>query len=449
MLRLFDSARGRVVPFEMREDGKVSMYVCGPTVYAPPHIGHGRQTVLYDILRRYLEWTGLEVRHASNVTDIDDQIINRAQAEDIDAATVATTYEKVWFDAMDQLGVARPTDIPHATEYVEGMVALIEELLALDVAYPTSDGVYFDATKVDGYGLLALQSLDDLQSGARVEMIEEKRSPIDFALWKKAKPGEPSWPAPFGDGRPGWHTECVVMSLHLLGEGFDLHTGGQDLRFPHHENERAQAVALGKQFANHWMHHAFIEMKGEKMSKSLGNVINLVDLIETYDPRAFRLLLLRSHYRSPMDVTDVAMRDAETALERLDAFARRTTGLDGAPDQEALDRFRAAMDDDLDTPGATAQLFDLVRRVNSLLDRKDEAAAAPLVAAVREMATAVGLVLGGRGDAVPEEVLASARARDEARAAKDWARADALRDELLVAGWVVEDTASGTQVRRA
>ena len=449
MLQLFDTARGQVVPFETREDGKVSMYVCGPTVYAPPHIGHGRQTVLYDVLRKYLAWSGYEVRHVSNITDIDDQIINRAADEGTAPDEVARTYEQVWWDAMDALGLDRPTDTPHATEYVDKMVALVGELVERGLAYSTSDGVYLDTSQVDGYGLLALQSLDSLQSGARVETNDEKRNPIDFALWKLAKPGEPAWPAPFGDGRPGWHTECVVMSLDLLGEGFDLHTGGQDLRFPHHENERAQAVALGKRFANHWMHHAFVEVKGEKMSKSLGNVTNLVDLLAQYDPRAFRLLILRSHYRSPMDVTHDALADTEAALSRLDTFARRaaehTEG--GTPAPEAIERFRAAMDDDLDTPRATALLFDLVRQANTALDAHDLGTASPLAAAVREVSGALGLVLEAGAAAVPDEVLGLAHARDAARTAKDWARADALRDEIQAAGYVVEDAAAGTLVR--
>ncbi len=452
MLHLYDTARGAVVPFQTRDPAKVSIYVCGPTVYAPPHIGHGRQTVLYDVLRRYLEWTGLEVRHASNVTDIDDQIINKAAAEGTDETAIASTYEQIWWDAMDRLDVLRPTDTPHATEYVEPMVELIGEFLDEGVAYETSDGVYLDTSMVDGYGLLALQNLDDLRSGARVEANDEKRSPLDFVLWKKAKPGEPTWDAPFGAGRPGWHTECVVMSLDLLGPGFDLHAGGQDLRFPHHENERAQAVAMKSGFARHWMHHAFIESDGEKMSKSLGNVTNLVDLIEEFDPRAFRLLILRSHYRSPMDVTGDAMRDTQAAVARLDAFHRRTTAMLAAGDVEAdpatLERFRAAMDDDLDTPRAMATLFETVRAVNSALDADDEATARPLAAAAAEIASAVGLVLRG-ASAIPDEILDLARQRDAARSAKDWAAADQLREELQAAGYTIEDSAQGTQVRLA
>ena len=324
--RLYDTAEQKVVPLAEREPGKVSIYVCGPTVYAPPHIGHGRQMLVYDVLRRYLEWTGRDVTFVSNITDIDDNIIDRAVREGRESDDIAVKCEAVWWDAVDRLDVRRPDLIPHATEYVDEMVELIGQLLEADKAYQTPEGVYLDVEAVEGYGLLAHQSLDQLQEGGgdREMVVADKRHPADFVLWKPAKAGEPSWPSPWGDGRPGWHTECVVMSLKLLGEGFDLHTGGLDLIFPHHENERAQAVALGRVFATHWMHHGFVEMEGEKMSKSLGNVKNLLDLTEAYDPRAYRLLILRSHYRSPIEVTEATMVDAEAALDRLDTFARRT-----------------------------------------------------------------------------------------------------------------------------
>ncbi len=249
MLRLHDTAQGAVVPFEPATPGRVSMYVCGPTVYGPAHLGHGRFSLVFDVLRRYLEWSGFEVTYVSNITDIDDNIIEKGRSAGQDPAEVAVEFEGEWWTDMDAIGVKRPTHVPHATAYVEQMVELIGRLVDAGVGYETSDGVYFDASRVDGYGLLARQSLESLEAGARVEASEEKRSPVDFALWKKAKPGEPSWPSPWGDGRPGWHTECVVMSLDLLGEGFDLHGGGHDLRFPHHENERAQAVADGRRFA--------------------------------------------------------------------------------------------------------------------------------------------------------------------------------------------------------
>ena len=442
-LRLFDTARGEVRPLELREPGKVSMYVCGPTVYGPPHIGHGRQTLVYDVLRRYLEWSGLEVRHVSNITDVDDNIINRAARESREWTDVATKCEAVWWQAMDAIGVARPTDDPHASAFIDRMVELIGELVEKGIAYETSDGVYFEAARVDDYGLLALQSIESLQAGARVEANEEKRAPVDFVLWKKAKPGEPSWPSPWGDGRPGWHTECVVMSLDLLGDGFDLHTGGMDLRFPHHENERAQAVALGHRFANHWMHHAFVEVDGEKMSKSLGNFTNLLDLIDAADPRAYRLLILQAHYRTPMDVTPATIAAAEKTLEGLDGFARRFASLvaDATPDPAVLDRFRERMDDDLDTPNAIAALFDAERRAN----RDDDVGAA---AAVFELAHALGLELRTDVAEVAADALALAHERDDARAAKDYARSDALRDELVAMGYEVSDTAAGTALRK-
>ena len=451
MLHLFDTARGKVVPFEPREPGKVSMYVCGPTVYGPPHLGHGRFSLVFDVLRRYLVWCGFEVDYVSNITDIDDKIIDRANDEGRDWSEIASRCEQVWWRAMEAIGVDRPTSDPHATAYVDRMVALIADLIERDVAYVSDDGVYFTAGAVPDYGLLARQSIDSLQAGARVEVAEHKRSPIDFALWKFTKPGEPSWPSPWGEGRPGWHTECVVMSLDLLGDGFDLHGGGQDLAFPHHENERAQALAAGHSFARHWMHNGFVEVGGEKMSKSLGNFTNLLDLVESTDPRAYRLLVLRSHYRTPVEVTRATTDDASAALRRLDAFARRVVnaGVAAQPDPASIEAFRAAMDDDLDTPAAVALLFGLVGRANTALDAGDADGAAPLAAAAFEICRAVGLELRAGGEAVPDEILDRARARDEARAARDWATADAIRDELGAAGWLVEDTADGTQVRPA
>src|SRR4051795_12667232 len=330
MLRLHDTAEGRVVDVVPREAGKFSMYVCGPTVYDVPHLGHGRFSLVFDVLRRYLEWKGHEVRYVSNVTDIDDNIIKRANDEGRSADEVVAQYEAMWWDVMDALGVKRPTEDPHATAYVDRMIELVAELVARDVAYETSDGVYFQPEKVDGYGLLARQSLESLRAGARVDGVEEKRSPVDFALWKKAKPGEPAWDSPWGPGRPGWHTECVVMSLDLLGDGFDLHTGGLDLQFPHHENERAQAVALGHDFARHWMHHAFVEVGGEKMSKSLGNFTSLTDLLARHDGRAYRLLVLQAHYRSPIEVTADTIARSEKSLEGLDSFARLASRLPAA-----------------------------------------------------------------------------------------------------------------------
>src|SRR3954449_12549765 len=451
MLRLYDTATRQVRELAMREPGTVSIYLCGPTVYGPPHLGHGRATLVYDVLRRYLESTGIKVRLVSNITDIDDRIIERSNREHRPWNEITDRCEHVWFEAMERLNVARPTDVPHATEYVDEMVEMIGQLVEIGRAYTTEDGVYLSVETVEDYGLLAGQRLGEMLEGGgdrEVFGAEHKRHPADFVLWKVAKPGEPSWPSPWGDGRPGWHSECVVMSLDLLGEGFDLHCGGMDLKFPHHENERAQAVALGKRFANHWMHNGFVvDAEGEKMSKSLGNVANLLDLMDHYDPRAYRMLLLQSHYRGPVSVGQDNIDAAVNALAGLDSFASRTAGVAASdPDRDVLAKFRERMDDDLDTPGATALLFDTVRRANSALDG-DDPAAASLVAAVHEICTAFGLVLNAGGD-VPAEVAARAAALDEARAAKDYATADAVRAELQAGGWTVETTKAGTTVRR-
>ena len=451
MFRLYDSATSEVRELRLRTPGRVGIYLCGPTVYGPPHLGHGRATLVYDILRRYLEWTGLEVRLVSNITDIDDKIIDRANRESRPWQEITHKCEDVWFRAMEKLNVQRPTDVPHATEYVDQMVDMIATLVAGDRAYVTGDGVYLSVDDIDDYGLLAHQSLDDMLSGGGEREVfgaGNKRHPADFALWKFSKPGEPSWPSPWGDGRPGWHSECVVMSLELLGEGFDLHCGGMDLKFPHHENERAQAVALGKEFANHWMHNGFVvDAEGEKMSKSLGNVANLLDLMDLYDPRAYRMVLLQTHYRGPVRVGQDNIDAAVSALAGLDAFAARAASLDeAAPDPETMVSFRDRMDDDLDTPAATALLFDTVRRANAAIDAGGSEAAS-LAAAVHEICRAFGLVLKGAAD-VPADVAAKAAALDAARAAKDFATADALRAELQADGWIVETTKTGTAIRR-
>jgi cysteinyl-tRNA synthetase len=461
VIRLFDSAHGEVHELTLRDPGQVSMYVCGPTVYELPHLGHGRYTLIWDVARRWMTFQGLEVRFVSNITDIDDNIINRATREGATETQIAAIYEHDWWEAMDALGVARPTDTPHATQYIADMVSLIGSLLASDVAYQISDGIYFDVSRVSDYGLLAGQPLDSLRAGARVQANDEKRSPLDFALWKKAKPDEPNWPAPFGPGRPGWHTECVVMSLGLLGEGFDLHVGGFDLRFPHHENERAQAVAAGRRFAQHWSHSGWVMGGKEKMSRSLGNFTSLTDMLEKTDPRAYRLLVLRSHYRSPIEVTPATIADAERALARLDGLARRF-GLSALAGQRlevkddfswsgaALDlyeRVAAVLDEDLDTPSAVAQLFDALSSANALADSGHVDEARALALALNALFGALGLALVSTSAVVDEVSQALVSARDEARTAKNWAEADRLRAELVDLGWTVEDSASGTLIR--
>ena len=438
------------------------MYVCGPTVYGPPHLGHGRFTLVWDVARRWYTFAGYDVRFVSNVTDVDDKIITRARDEGTSEAVVAAHWEAEWFAAMDALGVARPDESPHATAYVADMVALIDDLLLRGAAYTASDGVYFDVAQVDDYGLLAGQPLESLRSGARVEPNDEKRSPLDFALWKAAKPGEPSWDAPFGAGRPGWHTECVVMSLKLLGESFDLHTGGLDLKFPHHENERAQAVAAHHPFARHWAHHGFVMVGDDKMSKSLGNYTTIADLLASTDPRAYRLLVLRSLYRSPIDVSADSLADAERALARLDALARRFalaaragSTLERAPREpfagEAaalVDAVSADMAEDLDTPSATARLFEAVTRAHRLADDGDAAAARDLAEAVGVLFGAMGLGLRADTGDVDVESAALVAARDEARPVATSPGPTGCATSSSRAGWVVEDSPEGTTVRR-
>ncbi|HXC19488.1 MAG TPA: cysteine--tRNA ligase [Acidimicrobiales bacterium] len=462
MIRLFDSVDGEVRDLKLRDAGRVSMYVCGPTVDNLPHLGHGRFTLVWDVARRWFTFRGLDVTYVSNITDIEDKIIARSIQEDRTTSEVVATYEALWWEAMDLLGVARPDEAPHATDYVAQMIELISSFLENDLAYVISDGVYLDVSRVPDYGLLAGQPLDSLRAGARVEAVEEKRSPLDFALWKNAKPGEPSWAAPFGEGRPGWHTECVVMSLGLLGDDFDLHCGGLDLKFPHHENERAQAVAAGRVFSRHWSHNGLVMVEGEKMSKSLGNFTSLINLAETSDPRAYRLLVLRSHYRSPLEVTNDTIADAERALARLDALARRFElpvlageTLEVASNHRFVgdgialyEEVSAVLDDDLKTPLAVAMLFDALAAANTAADAGDEERGRGLADAVNVLFGALGLALHSKEDAVDPHSADLVTRRDEARAAKDWAEADRLRNELVTLGWVVEDSSAGTLIRR-
>jgi cysteinyl-tRNA synthetase len=448
VLALQDTATGEVAPLEPREPGRLSVYLCGPTVAGVPHLGHGRFSLVWDSFRRYLTWNGIEVRFVSNVTDIEDKIIARAAEEGSTTEEVAARYEKLWWEVMEGLGVRPPDETPHATAYVEEMVALVVTLIERGHAYEGGDGVYFSTSSLPGYGLLAHQDLASLRAGARVEAGEEagKRSPLDFALWKRAKEGEPAWPSPWGKGRPGWHTECVVMSLGLLGDGFDLHLGGLDLVFPHHENERAQAVAAGREFARRWAHNGMVlDEEGEKMSRSVGNVTSLPGLLERYEGRVLRYLVLQAHYRSPMAVSEEGLEAAKGAVARLDNFARETAGLPAAEaDPAVLARFRWRMDDDFDTPGALAVVFGAVRDA-----RADPSRRAALSAAVRECCEeGLGLALAGAEGPLPEEVATLVAERDAARAGRRWGEADALRARLAGMGWVVEDTPQGTKVHR-
>lgn len=456
----------QVRPLAQRDPGKVSLYACGPTVYDHPHLGHARQALTYDVLRRYLEWRGVEVHHVANVTDIDDNIINRANKEGRTEPQVAAEWEAVYIEVMDELGILHPHDRPHATEFIDEMVAFIAILMDNGSAYATESGVYLRVRSVPGYGDLVHRSFDELAegSGARVEVDEHKEDPLDFALWKSAKPDEPTWPSPWGPGRPGWHIECVAMSLGILGDGFDLHGGGDDLVFPHHTNERAEAIAAGRPFAQHWLHNAMLNVGGEKMAKSLGNFRTVRDLLDEHplNARALRLLLLQTHYRKTMEVNAEVVNQARAAVERIDAMARRAEAagipLDGPErdgagrDTASLEAFQTAMDNDLGTPEAVAVIFDTVRRANTALDAgpgSDMGEAARLVATVADLTGALGIGVGGVRD-VPESdgisvdgIEALVAARSDARESRDFAEADRLRDELAALGVVVEDTPTG------
>jgi cysteinyl-tRNA synthetase len=453
MVRIRDTLLRDTVELTTRDPGKLAMYVCGPTVYDVPHVGHGRTALVFDVIRRYLEWTGLDVTYVSNVTDVEDKIIARAAATGTTEPELAREFEAIYFEQLDRLNIRRADQTPHATAYIDDMLALVGELVARGHAYVLDgQGVYFDVDTFPGYGALPHRTLEELResAGARVEVDDAKHSPMDFALWKAAKPGEPQWDSPWGPGRPGWHIECSAMSLDLLGEGFDLHGGGDDLAFPHHENERAQAEGAGHGFARHWVHSGMVLVGGEKMSKSLGNFTTLADALDAYGPRAFRLAVLQSHYRRSMDLGGTELEAAAKGVERLVALTRSAAAagvtLDGVErDPEVVEQFRVAMDDDFNTPGAVAAIFDAVREANRALDAGDLTRATTLVATVDELTGALGLPIAvddaGDDDA---EIDALVRERDDARAARNFARADAVRDELTVRGIKLEDTPGGT-----
>ena len=460
MLRFTDSLTGEKAPFTPREEGRVSVYWCGPTVYDDPHLGHARSTLAFDVLVRYLRWSGYDVLAVSNITDIDDKIINRAAEEGTDESAVATRFEASFIGQMDRLNIAHPDLRPRATEFVDRMVEVVADLVEHGMAYTTDSGVYFDVDRLDGYGALVGRSVGDLRdgAGARVDVDDDKDDPLDFALWKAAKPGEPTWDSPWGPGRPGWHIECVAMSLHLLGDGFDIHGGGDDLVFPHHENERAEALGCGRTFARYWVHNGMVQVDGEKMSKSLDNFTTLAALLDAWDPRVLRLVVLQTHYRRTMEIGSTTLDQASAALTRLDKFADRMAAADlpeAEADADAVARFREAMDDDLGSPQALAVVFDAVRDANRALDAEDDATAATLAAAVLELSAALGLKLGSSAaperadDGDTEEIDALVDRRLAARTARDFGEADRIRDDLAARGIVLEDSPQGTSWHRA
>ncbi len=462
MLKIYNSLTNRKEEFTPIEPGKVRMYVCGMTVYDYCHIGHARVLVVFDVVYRFLRYLGFDVTYVRNITDIDDKIIQRANENEEDFHALTRRFIDAMHEDTDALGVLRPTHEPKATDHMPAILAMIDTLVAKGFAYQADNGdVYFAVSKFAEYGQLSGKKLDELQAGERVEVDVAKRDPLDFVLWKKAKPEEPSWPSSYGEGRPGWHIECSAMSTEMLGHHFDIHGGGQDLQFPHHENEIAQSECChGEKFVNVWMHNGFVRVNEEKMSKSLGNFFTLRDVLQEYRAEEIRYFILGSHYRSPLNYSEEQLDLARSALSRLYTALLDTQSSDQdlPADSEYRDRFEAAMSDDFNTADALAVLFDLTRELNrAKADEADDVAA--LAAQLKHLAGLLGLLeadpaqylksgisAGGLSD---DEIDARIARRQQAKQDKNWALADQLRDELTDAGILLEDGPEGTRWRRS
>ncbi|MBQ2769675.1 MAG: cysteine--tRNA ligase [Clostridia bacterium] len=442
--------------------GEVRMYACGPTVYNFFHIGNARPFIVFDTMRRYLEYKGFKVTFVQNFTDIDDKMIKRANEEGTTVKELGDRFIKEYYQDADALGVERATVNPRATEHIQDIINLVQTLVEKGHAYPTENGdVYFSVRSFPSYGKLSGQNIDDLENGARVDPGDVKRDPLDFALWKGEKPGEPSWDSPWGKGRPGWHIECSAMSMSILGESFDIHAGGQDLIVPHHENEIAQSeAATGRPFARYWMHNGYINVDNQKMSKSLGNFFTVREIAEEFDLSAVRMFMLGVHYRNPVNFSRELIQQAEAALTRLrtarerlkDALRGEATEEDTAFMQELAafkERFEAAMDDDLNTADALGVLFDFARSANIFVTKPRGAEAIDAAAELYDKLTGVlGLAMEVK-DQADEKALALLEERQAARKAKDFKKADAIRDELKTMGYLVEDTAAGPKLKKA
>ncbi len=481
MIRIFDTRMHKKVDLEPLQHGVVKMYVCGPTVYNYIHIGNARTFISFDMIRRYLEWRGYQVVFVQNVTDVDDKIINKANEEGRTAAEVAEQFTNAFIEDMHAVNVMDPTVRPKATQEIDTMIELVQRLIDTGHAYATEDGdVYFSVRSFPSYGSLSGRNIDEMEAGhreLRTEGIEDRKNdPLDFAVWKAAKPGEPSWTSPWGEGRPGWHIECSCMSKKYLGLPFDIHGGGADLIFPHHENERAQSEAAdGMGFAEHWMHGGMLQINGEKMSKSLNNFFLLRDIVETVDPNVLRFLMLQTHYRSPLDFSDERVDEAGVALDRIKnalkaldwALENANAASDVVNAEEAAElvrttrlKFIEAMDDDFNSSKALGLVFDFVGAANTLVAGKtlsavDAEAVRPVRALIVELMGVFGVdmeavLVDGESsdDAVSAEVEALLVERTEARAAKDWARADAARDKLAELGYTVMDTPQGPRLEK-
>ncbi len=477
VIKVYNTMSGEKEDFVPLVHGKVNMYVCGITAYDVCHLGHARSAVVFDIIKRYLRYRGYEVTHARNITDIDDKIIARAAKENISTEEVARKYTAEYYRDMGLLGVSRADIEPNATDHITEMVHTIQGLVDKGYAYPVDGDVYFEVSKFSGYGKLSKKKVDDLLSGARVDVDERKKSPLDFALWKASKEGEPFWESPWGEGRPGWHIECTAMSSKYFGESFDIHGGGADLIFPHHENEIAQSEAYsGKPFVKYWMHNGFITVDKEKMSKSLGNFFTIKEILDKYEPEVVRYFLLSAHYRSPIEFSDVQLNEAELSIDRYYTTVMRINDFiefSGAIEkisslaelEELLssfkDKFHNAMNDDFNTALALGYIFELIREVNKFLDSKPSGQEArELVLRTRDSLAEIGGVLN-IFNKTPKEWYSSLmkvknidlsesdlheriKARQKAREKKDWTASDSIRDELADRGILLEDKKDGT-----
>ncbi len=461
-MKLFNTMTRKKEDFVPLHEGKVGMYVCGPTVYNYIHVGNARPILVFDVLHRYLKHLGYDVNFVSNITDIDDKLINRAKLENTTVEALATQYGAAYFEDLARLGALPPTHTPKATDHIEDMLQIIGALVGKGLAYAPGNGdVYFDTQALHGYGKLSGQDMEELEAGARVEVDEIKRHPMDFALWKGYKPGEPFWESPWGRGRPGWHIECSAMVMKYLGETADIHAGGVDLIFPHHENEIAQSEGVtGKPFANYWLHNGHLNIDNQKMSKSSGNFFTLRDILAKFDAEVLRLFMLGAHYRSPLNFTFELMQNTESALARLYTARDNLTHLLGgategeaAPDEaarQALSDFTAALDDDLNTADAIGVLFEYVKGLNTrYITEGAQAQPAEVRGALQTLLAMSGILglLQKKAEGIPADVQKLVDERAAARKNRDWAASDRLRDEIKALGYLVEDSKEGQKVR--
>jgi len=454
-LQVYNSLSRQKETFQPLEAGKVGMYVCGVTVYDQCHVGHARVMVVFDIIYRWLQTSGYAVSYVRNFTDVDDKIIQRAKLAKIDIDELTQSMIDAFHRDMDALGCLRPTLEPRATTHMPEMIEMIEALIEKGFAYVADSGdVLYAVRQFTEYGQLSGKNINELESGSRVDVDHHKRDPLDFVLWKQAKPDEPSWDSPWGKGRPGWHIECSAMSCKHLGTTFDIHGGGMDLKFPHHENEIAQArAANGGGFAKYWLHNGFVNINAEKMSKSLGNFFTIAEVLEKYDPEVLRIFILSTHYRSPLDYSDAALDPAKAGLDRLYETKRRLQGLSGKTSAELPQSFSHAMNDDFNTPEALAQTFEVCRQINKGLDKGEDIS--QLQATFMAMTTFLGILKNNpetwfqSSDVDVAAIEALIEQRNQAKKAKDYAQADVIRDQLLAQGIVLEDGPEGTRWKQA